>query len=274
MSVAALYRVHNVFLMDYPLEASIRSALEFCDEVCISVGASEDNTFGLIQSLRYEFQERIKFQTDTYIFDREWQVRAWDWAAALTKCDWRFLIDADEVIHEQDAPKLKKLLVETKANLVNLRMIHFYGTPSLYVQKGDFYQRHTRIGRRSVNFRLRNFRTDANRAPVCDPVATINGREIRAHLTGFQSIDIPLYHYGWCRLRKAMGARRIKGRAWYRNDPTYYAGEMPPEEVCAKFKYPPPERRPTLAPFKGQHSRFLTSWLKDPAHQKEWREFA
>jgi len=110
--IAALYRLHNIELMDYPLVESIESMLNFCDEVVLAVGDnSSDKTVEIAKSLQSKYsKDRVKLTLYPFKFDREWQVRAWDKAKELTDCEWLFLIDADEAIHEDDGPKIRELI--------------------------------------------------------------------------------------------------------------------------------------------------------------------
>jgi len=272
MSIAALYRVHNVERMDYPFEQSVRQTLLLCDEICVAAGYSEDNTLEIILNLQKEFgKDRVKYVQYEFVYNREWQVLAWNKARKLTKADWLLLIDADEAFHEQDIPRLKKMLKKTDRQLVNFPMYHFYGTPNFLVTGGHFYKRHTRMGCKGIKFGMKNFRRDGNLAPVCDVVATLGGREKKVHRYGgpeMLQVDIPIYHYGWVRSAEAMGMRRVKGRAWYTNDKKFFDGHLP--ELKKRFNYQMKKNRSVYKNFKGTHPRFMRSWFEKDPHPKEW----
>lgn len=271
-SIAALYRIHNCTALDYPLEASVRHSLILCDEVCFAAGQSIDGTMDIIFSLQREFgKDRVKFTQYEFLYNRLWQEKAWQRALKLTRCDWLFLVDADEAIHENHCRKVREMLSRKDISLINFPMAHFYGTPEFKVYGGHFYKRHTRIGRRSINFGMKNFRTDSNTAPVCDVVATLRGRETKVHMYGGRDIlrcDIPIYHYGWVRNATAMMMRRIKGGAWYKDDKTYYDGHLP--AVKEKFNYCMTKNKSIYEHYKGKHPKHMYEWFKRPPHPEEW----
>lgn len=278
MSIAALYRAYNVQIVDYPLEASIRSAMEFCDEACVVVGQSEDDTVGIVRHLQDEYgADRLKFECHELKFDRMWQVQACELAKAMTKCDWLFLIDADEVFHEDDAGRIKDCLHWPRpVKLVSFPYYHYYASPSWYVKPGGlhFYQRHTKLGHRSVKFRLQNFRTDRNRAPVCDVMATVGGRDVKAHIFNGHEIyhsDIRVHHYGWCKLPKAQAIRRVIGDGWYTNDSRYFGDQVP--ELNYEHNYAFEKNKAGLLRTKHSHPTHIEQYWFDEEHHKFWSQF-
>lgn len=272
MSIAAIYRVHNAIAMDYPFKESVEQALLLCDEVCIATGYSSDNTLDIILELGKRYgKERVKYIQYNFVFNREWQVIAWDRAKSLTKCDWHLLIDADEAFHEKDIDELKALTKEKRIKLINFPVRHFYGTPNFLVTGGHFYKRHTRLGYKSINMRMRNFRQDNNLAPVCDVVATIEGIERKVHTYHGPDIlycNIPIYHYGWVRSANAMAMRRIKGRAWYLNSNEYFDGHLP--QIKRNFSYKMIKNKSLYKRFSGSHPQIITEWFSKEPHQREW----
>jgi len=122
----------NLTTLDYPVEESIRSVLPLCDQFVFAVGKSEDDTRRRV--------ERI--DPKVTIIDTVWPDVKTDGtvlaieankamaAAQATGCTWGFYIQADEVIHEDDLPRIRAAMEywarypEVKALL--LRYLHFY----------------------------------------------------------------------------------------------------------------------------------------------------
>jgi len=270
-SITAIMKARNVEIMDYGLEAAIEQALVGCDEVSISVGLSQDNTVGIVEDLAARYRGRIRYKVYGFEFNRHWQEKAWDVAFQMSSCDWVFAVDADEGIHEDHMATLKDQLGKGGTQFASLPVTHFYGTPRYIAQGPAFYKRHCRIGHRSSGFAVKNFRTDDNRRPVCDVVGRVNGKEITLHNYGGKemlSLSIPLWHYGWVRSARAMGMRRILGKAWYTNDKEFEV-ELP--EKFNEFDYEMKKSLPNLKRYNGRHpNHFQDLWFPINPHPKEW----
>lgn len=272
MSLAVLYRVSNVELMDYPMMESMRSVECFADEICVAADVSVDNTNDMLCAMQAELGIPVKVKEYKFCFDRMWQQRAWDEAQSLTKCKWLMIMDADEAVRASEAQGIRESLRDNK-RLVRFSMVHLYGTPDWEVRSKHFYPTHVRIGRRADKFGMKNFRTDRNRAPVCDVVYTQKGKgEKKAHhARGAHVADASarLFHYGWCRSSQAMAYRRVRGRAWYTNDPTYYEGSMP--EKAKPFSYNMKKNKAHLHSVKrGAQPKVMSTWFEKSPHPQEW----
>lgn len=111
----------------YPYLESIQSMLGFCDEVVVVDGGSKDETVSRINSLN---DERVK------VF-----VREWDWnepgmdgmqkayARAMCTGDFLWQQDADEVVHEDDYEKVRRLVrsFPRDTDLVHLPVVELWG---------------------------------------------------------------------------------------------------------------------------------------------------
>ncbi len=116
----------------YPFEASINSMLGFCDQVVIVDGGSTDGTWERLQSLEKENDKIIIFQNK-----RDWnhpRFAVYDGlqkALARSLCTGEFCWqqDSDEVVHEDDFDKVKKLMKSIPKNmdLVCLPVIEYWG---------------------------------------------------------------------------------------------------------------------------------------------------
>lgn len=267
--ISAVMRAANCTAFDYPLAASVRSALTVADEVCIAVGQSVDDTLAVVDGLQHEYGAgRVKFTVADWRYDRGWQERAWHQAVAMADFDWLLLLDADEAIHEQDAATIQDAILEPGALLVRFPMLHFWGTPDTYqTPSPHWYKKHTRLGRKSALFMMANLRTATNTAPVCDMLAVVGDKLVHAHIYAGREIvdlDAPIYHYGWVRNAQAMSSKTARFVDWYADGPQYTAGvipDVPPYDFDASNQ--------ALVPFTGTHPAVMADWFA--AHEAEWQ---
>ncbi len=131
--ISGYTHIFNPSQHDFPWMESIQSMLGFCDEVVVVDGGSDDGSVERLQKL-IETDDRVKLFT-----------RKWDWsepamdgmqkAYARAMCSHEFLWqqDADEIVHEKDYEKIKKLVKRfpKDTNLLSLPVVELWGS------KGD-----------------------------------------------------------------------------------------------------------------------------------------
>ncbi len=270
---AAFYRAANLIIMDYPYEAAIASGLRVCDEACIVVGQSVDGTRDAIYALQDRYgRDRLKIREETFRFDRGWQERWWNWSREMTTADWHMYHDADEALHEEYAPKLRKIMRDPKIQVIIFPYIHLYGTAGYRVLKG-FYDHNSRLGRASAGYRMRNWCSDEHpKWAACQMVIRRNGREVDAHNVhddGAVWVDTPMLHYGWCRTPQALAISQTKHTAWYADGAGLQDGRVPQVEP---YDYRMAERLigGMIEPYKGPHPADMGPWLRN--HAEGWAE--
>ncbi|MEL6853091.1 MAG: hypothetical protein AAFP92_31565, partial [Bacteroidota bacterium] len=154
MKISGFTMVKNADKLYYPIKASIASILPLVDEFVVALGDcdADDRTREEILSLA---SEKIR------IIDTVWNLERYpngmenahqtDLAKAACSGDWLFYLQADEVVHEADLPKIKQACQrwlddpQVEGLLFNYR--HFWGDYDHYQDCHGWYPREIRIVR-------------------------------------------------------------------------------------------------------------------------------
>ena len=131
--VSGYTTVKDVIEQNYPWRACISSMLDFCDEVIVVDGGSKDGSY----------EELLKWETDepklkVHKVERDWNHKRFavfdglQKAAAREFCsyEWCWQQDIDEVVHEDDAPKIKRLAKTLPKNIhiLALPVVEYWGS--------------------------------------------------------------------------------------------------------------------------------------------------
>ncbi|MCL2760592.1 MAG: glycosyltransferase [Desulfuromonadales bacterium] len=255
MKVSCFTFLRNAETLGYPFVESIKSALPLCDEFIVNIGPSEDNTLKMVKEIDdpkiriIENQWNEKMLVKGYVYGQQKSI-------ALFNCtgDWAFYLEGDEVLHEDDLPKIRqameKHLNNDKIEALIFNYVHFYGTPDTYAWSPGWYRRAPRIIRNTI----RAFATDGLFFVVLDK--NKNGRYPRAAFA-----KAIIYNYGWVRSEKNMNAK-IEQMS------KYWGGNQ------EKVDYSQIDQK-ILHKFRGMHPQVMSEWLlncdkglyiADPAH--------
>ncbi len=198
MKISGFTIVRNAIKYNYPVVESIQSILPICDEFIVNVGDSDDDTLNLIKSIK---SPKIKIIQTTWDFSQGKEVLSIQTNLALKECkgDWAFYVQSDEVIHENDLPKLKKVMKESLSdkNIDCLRFLwfHFYGSYFRYRIDLGWYQKQDRIIRNNKEIESYGDAFGFKRK---------DGKDLRRkHSYCF------VYHYGWVQDEAVMRQRRL-----------------------------------------------------------------
>jgi glycosyltransferase involved in cell wall biosynthesis len=181
--------VRNAIDLYYPIVESIRSALPVCDELVVAAGDSTDGTTGLIRSIDDPKVKIIETVWDTSRFVKG-ASNAQQTNIALGHCsgDWAFYLQADEVVHEEDLPNLRRQMetysADSRVEGLVFEYLHFFADYE-HVQRGHgWYRREVRAIRNNVGIRSWKSAQGFRRG----------GRKIRVVPAGAR-----IFHYGWVR---------------------------------------------------------------------------
>jgi glycosyltransferase involved in cell wall biosynthesis len=129
MSTISVYTTtYNSIDQEYCIVEGIRSALGFADEVIVVDSHSNDGTVEAIESIN---DPRIKIYEIDWLPRIGWAMYKIAKSMAIGRCtkDWCVLMDADEVFHELDYDKIKKVPYSVADNIIGVKFntLHFYG---------------------------------------------------------------------------------------------------------------------------------------------------
>ena len=108
MKVSGFTFIRNGTLLGYPFVESILSVLPICDEFVVAVGDSDDDTLARIQAIDSDKIVIVQTRWNEKMQDRGF-VYAQQKMIALYNCtgDWAFYLEGDEIVHEDDLPKIR-----------------------------------------------------------------------------------------------------------------------------------------------------------------------
>jgi hypothetical protein len=210
MKISGFIIIRNAVVNDYPVKEAIQSILPIVDEMVVSVGDSEDDTLGLIQSIGSD-KIRIVHTVWDPALRKGGEVLAVETDKAFAHispdADWAFYIQADEVLHEKYHPVIleaaRKYKDQKEVEGLLFKYTHFYGTYNYVGDSRRWYNREIRVIRNDKSIHsykdAQGFRKD--------------GRKLFVKL-----IEAQIYHYGWVKSpRQMLQKQKNLGKFW-RND--------------------------------------------------------
>jgi hypothetical protein len=248
MKVSGFTFVRNGISYDYPFRESILSILPLVDEMIVNVPSSEDQTYQAVASIKDTKIRIITSEWDTSAYSGG-RILSYHTNLALKHCtgDWCFYIQADEVVHEDDYPGIKKALMDNYGNkeveglLFNYR--HFYGSYNCVATAKTWYRKEIRVIRNNIGVfsfeDAQGFRKHDNKK-----------LKVRSANNAF------IYHYGWVRPPESMKIKTIAmDRLWHGNKK---------DEENKKFKYK--TRQYGLRGYTGTHPKIMSGRIA----KKNW----
>jgi glycosyltransferase involved in cell wall biosynthesis len=246
MRISCFTFIRNGTRLAYPFVQSIRSALPLCDEFVVVAGDSVDDTRAQIAAIgdpKIRIVDTVwnpLMLTRGYIYAQQKMI-------GLFNCtgDWAFYLEGDELLHEDDIPKIRasmeRHLGYPEVEALYFDYIHFYGNPDWVNVSHTAYREEVRVVRNT----LRIFTTGGLYFLVIDDKNS--GRYPRA-----ASADARIFHYGYVR----------SGAALTRKDQDvlkFWGKKAEGEATYAK------DAR-LLAPFTGTHPVVMKEWLATEAN--------
>jgi glycosyltransferase involved in cell wall biosynthesis len=245
MKVSGFTFLRNGTLLGYPYIESLKSLLSVCDEVVVAVGKSDDDTLERVRAIGDARIRVIETTWNEDMKDRGY-VYAQQKMIAQFNCsgDWAFYLEGDEIIHEEDAPKIRAAMEKHLANSEVEALVfdyhHFYGCPDLVAKSPAWYRRAPRIIRNTI----RSWAPDGLFWVVMHQ--NKRGRYPNAALVG-----CPIYHYGHVRSSEKMNEKIRQVSRYWNHTPKAHDYS----QIDASI----------LQPFKGKHPDIVQPWFQDYA---------
>jgi hypothetical protein len=245
MKVSGFTFLRNGQKLGYPFVASIRSVLPIVDEFVIALGPCEDDTEKLVRDIGdpkiriipTQWNERIRpdYSVKGFVYGQQKSI-------ALFNCtgDWAFYLEADEVVHENDLPKisaaLEKYLNDERVEALAFDYLHFYGNKNTIAWSPGWYRSEVRIIRNTIPA----WSSEALFFNVL--TAHKKSRYPRAAHTG-----ATIYHYGWLKTALQLESKKkSNSKHWGKSASVVDYSEIDPQ---------------TLRGFTGTHPGAIQDWL-------------
>ncbi|MGH8024650.1 MAG: glycosyltransferase [Limisphaerales bacterium] len=265
MKISGFTFLRNGQKLGYPFIASVRSILPIVDEFIVALGPCEDDTEKMlgeigdakIRTISTQWNENIRpdYSVKGFVYGQQKTI-------ALANCtgDWAFYLEADEVVHEDDLPKIRgtmeKYLDDDRIEALAFDYLHFYGNANTIAWSPGWYRSEVRIVRNTIPI----WSSEALYFNVV--VGHKKSRYPRAAHTG-----TTIFHYGWVRSEAQMNLKSAASLKYWQN-------RSPGAVDYSKID-------PwTLRLFTGSHPKAVQDWLPkaeglfraDPNHQLTRRE--
>lgn len=249
MTISGFTMVRNATRFYFPIKESILSILPIVDEfvVALGKGSDDDKTEEEILSIN---SPKIK------IIHRVWDEKRFadgaifkdETNAALAECkgDWCFYLQADEIIHENDLPKIQeycaKYLNNKKVEGILFKYYHFWGDYNHHLPYHGWCRNEIRVIKNNCN--IVSFK-DA-----------ISFRKTDDSKLNVVPIDAHIYHYGWARPPQSMNSKKKEQDLIHSGKSTKGNSNV----IDTGFDYGPLGRLPV---FKGTHPNVMLNRVNE-----------
>jgi hypothetical protein len=265
MKVSGFTFLRNGQKLGYPFIESVRSVLPIVDEFVIALGPSPDGTEEKLRAigddkiriLHTQWNEKMRsnYSIKGFVYGQQKSI-------ALFNCtgDWAFYLEADEVLHESDLPKIRaamqKYLDDERVEALAFDYLHFYGNQNTIAWSPGWYRSEVRIIRNTIPA----WSSEALFFNVVD--AHKKSRYPRAAHSG-----ATIFHYGWVRSEAQMNLKTDATHKYWDDTP------------LAQTDYAQIDGG-VLRLFSGTHPEVVQGWLPaakgmfqaDPNHPLTSRE--
>jgi len=263
--ISANFITYQCLFLDYPLEASIRSCMDLCEDAYINDGGSNDGTLDVLYHLQSEYgTDRIK------IFERRWVHDRGFWARErnfnidkMPKTNYVLNIAADECIHENDIARIKECVSKLHGRALRFIPIHFYGLPKYIIYGPHWAKILSKLWQVGTGARYYNIPGGCADDPLWPNRTSV-------HFNNCYVTNIPVYHYGHCRDPKAVAMKNEKAHSLYRGENSYHDGSFP---TITYFdyeleKYMSQNSIDKVVLFQGTHPKYMEEWCERHKDQK------
>ena len=246
MKVSCFTFLRNGQKLGYPFVESIRSVLPIVDEFVVALGPCDDNTERMLREIGdpkirvipTQWNERIKnaYSIKGFVYGQQKSI-------ALFNCtgDWAFYLEGDEVVHENDLPKIRaameKHLGDERVEALAFDYLHFYGNQNTIAWSPAWYRSEVRVIRNTI--------------PAWAPKGlffTVLETQKRARYPRAAHTGATIFHYGWVRGESQMDLKVSATHKFWDNQPLPAADYSQIDAESLKL-------------FSGTHPKVMSGWL-------------
>jgi len=213
MTISGFTMVRNGAKLYYPIKQAIASILPICDEFVVALGNCDpdDRTLQEIESIGSDKIRIIHTVWDLEKYPRGMEhAHQTDIAREACNGDWLFYVQSDEVVHEEDLPRIRKrceeLLPDKSVEGILFKYRHFWGDYNHYITSHAWYANEIRIIRNDKDIHSWESAQSFRRIPDFDGV-NYRQREGTFKLK-VARVDAYIFHYGWVRPPQYMQKKR------------------------------------------------------------------
>lgn len=255
MKISGFSYVRNGIDFDYPFLEAIQSILPVCDEFVMVLGDSSDTSREALLNLG---SDKIK------IVDSVWDMNNRKGGKVFAQQsnigldhvtgDWAFHIQADEIIHEKDLPKILEAIHKYDSNPevegLLLPFIHFWGTYDYVRTSRRVHKNEIRVLRN--NQLIRAYRDSQGFRKYSSKEAYEAGE--KGTKLYVKKVDAPVYHYNGVRSKKTQEKKVHTFNCMYTPEMSVS------KESFAEFDYNNVDR---VEKFRGSHPAIMQHRIDD-----------
>jgi hypothetical protein len=267
MKLCGFSIARNAVRFGYPLEASLRSMLPLVDEIVLNVGDGDDETWDLVQSMGQPKIKAFRSLWNMNLRHKGWLL-AQQTNRALERCqgDWGLYLQADEVLHEQDYPIIRRSMekhLKRPTEALSFRYHHFYG--SFQTVQDD--------PRRWYPGAIRAIKLGIGAISWGDAMDFGLRQGARERYLKQADSGAYIYHYGWVRPPHVMLAKQKNLHS------LYYDDAWLEREYKDKISDEIYNERGHLRFFRGTHPRVMQDivaqqcWRYDHGIEEQWPDW-
>jgi hypothetical protein len=213
MTISGFTMVRNGAKLYYPIKQAIASILPICDEFVVALGNCDpdDKTLQEIESIGSDKIRIIHTVWDLEKYPRGMEhAHQTDIAREACTGDWLFYVQSDEVVHEEDLPRIRRrceeLLPDRSVEGILFKYRHFWGDYDHYITSHAWYANEIRIIRNDKDIHSWESAQSFRRIPDFDGV---NYRQKEGTFKlKVARVDAYIFHYGWVRPPQYMQKKR------------------------------------------------------------------
>jgi len=260
MKISGFTLIRNGIQFDFPFLESLRSLLPLVDELVVNVGIGDDQTLTEIQGFaEKEGQGKMQIFESRWPLDdpekkKEGRILSEQTNLALARCtgDWCIYLQADEILHEEDYPKIKKAMADAPPSIDGLLFdyLHFYGSFDV-----------VRSGRGAYRREVRAIRRGSGARSVGDAQSFLLAGEEKLAVA---RSGAKIYHYGWVRPPEKMKEKTFFFDQLYHGTPNEADAREGKPHTGDNYRY---KRILGLGKFQGTHPAVM----KNRIARQNWR---